>query len=142
MTSVQVRGRINAPADVVFEDISDFGNLDRLDVIQSCTVEGSGVGAIRTVKFTDGNLGSVVERLESHEPKNRTLSYRIINGDCVLPVENYLATVRVLEDGPNACILEWGSVFDPKGMPEQEVRPMFEGFYKEAIDVTRRAVGG
>lgn len=140
--TVQVRGRINAAADAVFKDISDFGNLARLDVIESCTVEGSGVGAVRTVTFTDPKLGVVVERLESYDPRSRTLSYRIINDNCLLPVENYLATVRVLEDGPQACILEWGSVFTPRGAPEQEVRPLFEGFYTEAVDVTRRAVGG
>jgi hypothetical protein len=142
MMTVQVRERINAAADVVFKDISDFGNLTRLAVIESCTVEGSGVGAVRTVTFTNKNLGVVVERLESYDPSTRTLSYRIINDDCLLPVENYLATVKVLEDSPQACILEWGSVFTPRGASEQEVRPMFEGFYQEAIDVTRRAVGG
>ena len=142
MMRVQVRGRINATADAVFKDISDFGNLARLAVIASCTVEGRGVGAVRTVTFTNPKLGVVVERLEFYNPSTRTLSYRIINADCLLPVENYLATVRVLEDGPHACILEWGSVFTPRGAPEQEVRPLFEGFYQEAIDVARHAVGG
>lgn len=139
---VQVRGRIEATADAVFRDVSDFGNLDRLDVVEICAVEGKGVGAVRTVAFTDKELGVVVERLESWNPKDRTLSYSIINDDCRLPVGNYLATVRVIEDGPNACILEWGSAFDPKGMSEQDIRPMFEGFYQQAIDAARRAADG
>jgi len=142
MMTVQVRGRINAAADAVFTDISDFGNLDRLAVVESCTVEGSGVGAVRTVTFTDKTLGVVVERLESCDPRTRTLSYRILNDDCLLPVENYLATVKVIADGPNACVLEWGSVFTPRGASEQEIRLMFEGFYTAAVDMTRRAVGG
>jgi hypothetical protein len=137
---VKVRGRINAPADAVFKEVSDFGFLDRLDLIESCTVEGNGVGAVRTATFTDHKLGRVVERLEAYDAKARSLSYSIINDDCVLPVENYLATVRVVEDGRDRCILEWGSVFDLKGMAEHEARPMFEGFYREAVDVTRRCV--
>lgn len=142
MVQVQVRGRIDASADAVFRDVSDFGNLARLDVVESCTVAGSGVGAVRTVVFADAKLGRVVERLEAHDPERRTLSYSIINDDCALPVEDYLATVTVVPDGPGACMLEWGSAFRLKGMEEADARRMFEGFYREAIDVARRAVGG
>ena len=65
---VQLRQRLEAPSDTVFGDVSDFGNLARLDVVAACTVEGNGVGAVRTVTFTDPTLGRVVERLESYDP--------------------------------------------------------------------------
>lgn len=137
---IQVRQRLEAPSDAVFGDVGDFGNLARLDVVASCTVEGSGVGAVRTVTFSDPTLGQVVERLESYDPIGRTFSYSIINEDCALPVTNYLATVRVIEDGPTACLLEWGSEFRLRDMSEAEARVMFEGFYTQAIDAARRAV--
>ena len=137
---VQVRQPLEAPSDTVFRDVGDFGNLARLDVVAACTVEGNGVGAVRTVTFTDPTLGRVVERLESYDPIVRTFSYSIINEDCVLPVTNYLATVRVIEDGPTACLLEWGSEFQLRDMEEPEARRMFEGFYMQAIDAARRAV--
>lgn len=137
---VQVRRRLEAPADTVFTDVSDFGNLDRLDVVAACTVEGNGVGAVRTVTFADPTLGRVVERLEAYDPIARTFSYNIINEDCVLPVANYLATVRVIEDGPSACLLEWGSDFELRDMEESGARLMFEGFYTQAIEAARRAV--
>ena len=137
---VQVRQRLEAPADRVFMDVSDFGNLDRLDVVTACTVEGNGVGSVRTVTFADPTLGQVVERLEAYDPIARTFSYSIINEDCVLPVGNYLATVRVLEDGPSTCVLEWGSDFQLGDMEEPEARRMFEGFYMQAIDAARRSV--
>ena len=140
MTTVQVREKVGAAADTVFKDISDFGGIDRFDVVESCTVEGSGVGAVRTAKLAN-NMGTVVERLESYDPQGRTFSYRITNDDCPLPVDNYVATVKVVEDGPNACTVEWTGVFSPKGAPEEEVRPIIEGIYKGGIDVTRRAVG-
>ena len=73
---VQVRGRINAPADAVFKEVSDFGFLDRLDLIESCTVEGNGVGAVRTAKFTDHKLGRVVERLEAYDATARNVRAR------------------------------------------------------------------
>lgn len=140
MLTVQVRDRIEAPADVVFRDVSDFGNLDRLDIVESCAVNGEGVGAIRTVVFADHSLGHVVERLEAWDPKGRTLSYSILNDDCVLPVRSYLATVRVFEMGPSTCTLAWGSSFEPFGATEGELRPMFEGFYSAAIQAAKRSV--
>lgn len=139
MLTVKVRDAIDAPADVVFRDVSDFGNLDRLEIVESCTVEGDGVGAIRTVVFADPSLGHVVERLEAWDPKQRTLSYSILNEDCALPVRSYLATVRVYETGPSACMLEWGSSFEPLAA-EAELRPMFEGFYSAAIEAAKRSV--
>lgn len=141
MTTVEVKEKVGAPADAVFRDISNFGAVDRLEVVESCTVEGSGVGAVRTINLAN-NMGKVIERLESYDPNARTYSYRIINDDCPLPVDGYVATVRVLEDGPNACTVEWTGVFQPKGAPEEAVRPMIEGIYTGGIAVTRRAVGG
>lgn len=141
MTTVQVKEKVGAAAHAVFKDISDFGGADRFDVVETCTVEGSGVGAVRTIALAN-NMGNVVERLESYDPSARSFSYRIINDDCPLPVDGYVATVRVLEDGPNACTVEWTGVFQPKGAPEEAVRPIIEGIYTGGIAVTRRAVGG
>lgn len=137
---VQVTRRIVAPANSVFADASDFGNLARLDVVSECAAKGFGVGAVRIVTFTDESLGRVVERLEIHDSVNRTFSYSIINEDCVLPVTNYLATVRVVEDGPEASWLYWGSNSQLRDMSESEARAMFEGFYTQAIEAVRRSV--
>lgn len=141
MTTVQVTEKVGASADKVFQDISDFGGARRLDVVESCDVQGSGVGAVRTINLK-GGAGRVVERLESYDPKARVFSYRITNdGECPLPVKDYLATVKVSEDGPNAATVEWTGKFDPTG-PEEDVKAMISGIYKGGIAVTRNAVGG
>lgn len=140
MTTVQVTEKVGASADKVFADISDFGGASRLDVVESCVVEGKGVGAVRTIELK-GGAGRVVERLESFDPKARSFSYRIINDDCPLPVQNYVAVVTVRDDGANACTVEWTGNFEPKAA-ESEVKPMIAGIYTGGIEITRRAVGG
>lgn len=140
MTTVQVTEKVGAPADKVFQDIGDFGGVARFDVVETCKVEGNGVGAVRTIELK-GGMGRVVERLETYDPKARTFSYRITNDDCPLPMANYVANVRILEDGPNACTVEWTGNFTAKG-PEADARAVVEGIYKGGIAVTRHAVGG
>lgn len=137
---VEVKRRLDAPAAMVFADVSDFGNLARLDIVATCTVNGHGVGAIRTVTFADAALGRVVERLEAYDPVGRTFSYSIINDDCALPVSDYLATVRVIEDGEHGCVLSWGSEFQLQHMQEADAKVMFEEFYTKAIEAARCAI--
>ncbi len=53
---------------------------------------------------------------------------------------DYLATLTVIEVGPNTCRIDWGSSFEPKG-PEAEVVPMIEGIYKAGIAGIKTALG-
>jgi hypothetical protein len=140
VTTVQVKEKVGASADKVFKDISDFGGVKRFDVVETCEVQGSGVGAVRTINLK-GGMGRVVERLETYDPNARSFSYRITNDDCPLPMKNYLATGKVLEDGPNAATVEWTGQFEPVGS-EADARAVVEGIYKGGIAVTRAAVGG
>ena len=64
MGSVKVVENVNASADRVWELFRDFGGISRFSQgIDSCTVEGEGVGAVRTL--TMGGGLKLQERLES-----------------------------------------------------------------------------
>ena len=56
MSEVKISEKVAAPADEVWELLGDFGGLARWcgPVLQSCTVEGSGVGAVRTIGLETG----------------------------------------------------------------------------------------
>ena len=98
MASVKVSERIEASADAVWDLFRDFGGIQRFSKeIQSCTVEGQGVGAVRTL--TLGAL-SLKERLEAFDDPGRRLQYSIIAGP--LPLADYLATIQVSEEGDAA----------------------------------------
>lgn len=68
MTRVSCTIEIQAPAEIIWPVISDFGAAgDYLVGVINCTVESQGVGDLRTLTSTDGS--TVVERLETLKAK-------------------------------------------------------------------------
>ena len=97
MAEVKVEQEIGASADRVWKLMRDFGGLKAWSPgIESCEVEGEGIGAVRTIKM--GTI-SLKERLEYLDDATRTFRYSIVEGP--IPVSEYLATVSVSEAGPD-----------------------------------------
>lgn len=83
---------VAAPLDVVWELVSDFGGVDRWSAgAVTCTVDGVGVGAVRTVE-RDGRR--VRERLERWDGSDHSLSYGFVD-DVPLAVAHLVATIAV-----------------------------------------------
>ncbi|MSR15164.1 MAG: SRPBCC family protein [Gammaproteobacteria bacterium] len=117
----------------VFACLMDFGGINKLlpDAIESCELQGSGVGAVRTIKLK-GTPGTVVERLDCAY-EQQVFAYSIV-AECPLPLEYYHANVT-LADAPNGgCRVAWGSNWTAKGAPEAEVVTMLTGMYNGLID--------
>ena len=140
MSEVKVSEKVAAPADEVWELLGDFGGLAKWcgPTLQSCTVEGSGVGAVRTIGLPGGK--SIQERLEGLDPSSRTLRYSIV-GKSPIPVREYLATCRVVETGPSECRVDWESRFEPDGVSEEQAQRMLESSYSGSIARVRRLLG-
>ncbi len=137
MGSVKVVETVNASADQVWELFRDFGGITRFSQgIDSCTVEGEGLGAVRTI--TMGGGLKLQERLEAFDDGGRTLSYAII-GDHPLPFDNYLSTIKVVAQG-DACTVEWSSTYDPKGT-EDQASGLIQGIYKGGITGIKKTLG-
>ncbi|MFT4561955.1 MAG: hypothetical protein ACI9BW_001698 [Gammaproteobacteria bacterium] len=138
VTAVNVSESVAASADKVWGIISDFGGIEPNEMIASCSVEGEGVGAVRTIGLNGG--GEVIERLESHDDGARVFSYRIIN-ESPLPVADYLSTVKVSDAGSGSTIVEWSSTFEAAGAPEADVVKLIEGVYKGGVQRVRDKLG-
>jgi carbon monoxide dehydrogenase subunit G len=137
MASVKVTDRIEASADRVWELVRDFGGIQRWAAgIESVSVSGEGVGAVRTI--TMGTL-SLQERLEALDDRSRTLSYSIV-GDHPLPFGDYLATIRLAEDG-DGCQVDWSSTFTPRAGADAQAAGMVEGIYRGGIAGLKKALG-
>jgi mxaD protein len=136
---VVVEEKVAAPVAKVFAIAGDFGGLEKNEMITDFTVEGSGVGAVRTITLAGG--GVIVERLEKHDPAAATFTYAIINEQTALPVKNYVSTVVVTADGANGSIVNWSSTFDAVGLPEAQVEAIIGGVYKGGIARTRQKLG-
>jgi len=140
MSEVKVSESVAAPAAKVWELLGDFGGVAKWGgrMVESCRVEGSGVGAVRTV----GLAGSapVQERCEAYDAAGRALTYSII-GTSPIPVRGYVSTCRVVETGANECRVDWEGRFEPAGVPEEQAQGMVRGIYTGAIARVRKLLG-
>jgi hypothetical protein len=94
-------------------------------MVASGTREGSGPGAVRTVRTAQG--GEFREQLVGVDEGGRTLRYSIIQGP--RPVEDHLSTIRVREAGEGRCEVEWACTFRAVGVPDEEMQRIYEQVY-------------
>jgi hypothetical protein len=137
MASVKVTDRIGASADRVWDLVRDFGGIQRFaSAIESVSVQGEGVGAVRTLTMPGGV--TLHERLEGLDDASRTLRYAIV-GTHPLPFDDYLATIRLSEDG-DGCQIEWSSHFEPRAGAESQASGLVEGIYRGSIAGLKKAL--
>ena len=137
MAQVRVEEEIAGDAAAVWNLMSDFGGLKAWNPgMESCELEGEGVGAVRTIVMPGGI--SLRERLESLDHANKTYSYSIV--EAPLPATDYVATVVVSEAAPGRTKIVWSSEFEPAGAAESDLVALFEGIYKGGIQGVANAL--
>ncbi|MFQ5959494.1 MAG: SRPBCC family protein [Alphaproteobacteria bacterium] len=143
MAKVSMSMRIDAPARQVWELVGAFNALpDWHPAVEKSEIEGEGgsKGTVRRLSIIGGG-GTIVERLEDVDDRERRYSYSILQGP--LPVANYQATIKVSEDeGGKSCTVEWSSEFDPAGTAEADAVNAIEGVYKAGLENLKNMFGG
>lgn len=138
MAEISVNEEFSAAADTVWKELADFGGIGEWGPgIQSCKVEGEGIGCVRAIEMPGGMV--IKERLDALDDAARALSYAIVDGP--LPVENYLATVSVheVDDG---CRVDWGATFDtPEGVPAEAIGKGVSGAYAGMLKALKKRLG-
>ena len=140
MSTAKVVETIAATAAQVWDHLSDFGGIQPGGMIESCEVEGEGVGMVRTLTLANG---VIKERLDNHDAEQMTFTYSIINEDIPLPVSGYSSTVNITpsEDGESTTV-DWTGTFEPKGVEEEKAIQIVKGIYIGAIQGARKALAG
>lgn len=140
MHEVKVSEIVDASADDAWDILGDFGAAARWagPQLESCTVEGAGVGAVR--RMVGGGL-SIAERLETYDPAGRTLAYTIV-GPSPLPISDYVSTIRIVPEGARRCRIEWTGRFEPAGAPPEVGAGIVRKVYGDGIEGVRRALAG
>ena len=127
MTSVAMKTHLPVPASQVWQVIGGFNALpDWHPSVEKSVLEGG--GTVR--RLTVPGAGTIVERLDDIDDSARTYSYSIVEGP--LPVSNYAATIRVIDDEHGGCTVEWTSEFDPKG-PETDALAAIKSVYEAGL---------
>ena len=134
MATTDVRMTINASGNDVWKTLSEFGGVEKyVPGVVGSNVEGSGVGATRTVILKDHT--KIFERLERLDEQERILRFTIINviAESPLPFKDYVGTMKVQNMGDNQCEVQILSTFETQGLPEGEVIALLEGMHSQAI---------
>ena len=126
MTYAHCKTTINRPADAVWQVLRDFGAACQyLIMVEKCTVEGQGIGALRTLTYTDAS--TIVERLEALDDAAHRLNYALLSDT---PFRNCLTTVTVHDLDRGQCEVAWSAAFEADGLPVSEAQEMLEGAFK------------
>ena len=137
MAHMNVEEEIAASAEAVWKLLSDFGGLKAwATMVESCELDGEGVGAVRTL-----SMGGMMlkERLERLDEAAKSFSYSIVEGP--IPANNYLATVSVSEIGQGRSRIIFSTDFEPVGVPEADLVQLFEGVYSDMAKGVQKAPG-
>lgn len=139
MTKVSVTTELAVPANTVWSTIGGFNALpDWHPAVAKSVVEKEGNNRVRRLSLVGG--GTLIERLEHVDDRERVYSYSILDGP--LPVANYVASIRVREgSGGRGCTVEWSSEFQPSGVPESEATKVIRGIYEAGFENLKRMFG-
>ena len=136
---VKVTENFAASGESIWELLRDFGGLRRWNSngIESVTVEGEGIGAVRTIGIPGGVR--LQEKLEAHDDTARSFSFV---GKPVIPFENYYETMTVIDEGESSCRVDWESSFEHPSMEEEAARQLIEGIYLAGFSALKETVEG
>lgn len=136
MAKVDMKIDLNVAPDEVWKLIGGFDTLpDWHPAIEKSELGEE--GSMRRLSLVGG--GTVVEKLLKLDDKERVYSYSII--DSPLPVANYVATIRVKDDGGGNTTVEWSSEFVAEGAAENEAMDVIAGIYQTGFDNLKKMFG-
>ncbi|PUH28239.1 hypothetical protein DBP86_09235 [Klebsiella pneumoniae] len=133
MATTTVSIEIPASVDQVWQLMGGFDSLpDWLPFIpKSMASEG---GRVRTLTTSDG--GTVIERLEAFDNRQRSYSYSIIQAP--FPVVDYLSTIAVVATADsNITRVEWSGSFTPVNVSDADAEALFSGIYRDGLQALK-----
>jgi mxaD protein len=130
--------QINAPADKVWEKVSNFNDLGAWHPAVKSTEMVSGknnkVGAMRLLTLQDG--GTIKEKLLAYNSKKMTFKYSIIEG--VLPVSGYVSSVTVMPAKDGSKVV-WKGTFKRKDLSDKPADGQDDATATKTITTVYRA---
>ncbi|WP_407609023.1 SRPBCC family protein [Klebsiella aerogenes] len=133
MATTTVSIEIPASVDQVWQLMGGFDSLpDWLPFIPKSVVsEGR---RVRTLTTSDG--GTVIERLEAFDNRQRSYSYSIIQAP--FPVVDYLSTIAVVATADsNITRVEWSGSFTPVNVSDADAEALFSGIYRDGLQALK-----
>ncbi|HUB63336.1 MAG TPA: SRPBCC family protein [Methylocella sp.] len=120
------------PSEKVWEAISKIGRLDVwFPIIETCTVEGQGPGASRSMTVANGG-GDIKDTIEAIDSKNMRLVY--LRPISPFPVTYYKGTVEVFTSYDGLGVVVWTIDFESNPEDCAAVAELVQGAISAGID--------
>ena len=140
MSRLLVEKSFKASVGEVWETIKAFKHPEHfMPFVESSETEGDGVGMRRTMKFRDGS--HAIEKLHKIDENERYILYKLIYSP--LPVNEYMARVKLRHDGEGTVQVTWESRFNilPDNSSE-EIENQLKATYNLSIEGLERLHSG
>ncbi len=122
--------KVAAPAAEVWALIGPFdGMANWHPAVIACHSSGSGEGQERELVVV-GNI-RLRERLVAHD--DAAMSYRYVVVDGPLPVEGYVSTLSISDNGDSTSTVTWSAEYHLAGAPEDIAREAIGGIYDAGL---------
>ncbi len=131
LATANVTKIVDAPVEKVWLAIRSIDGLDRwFPIIDSCRVDGQGVGAIRTMGLVGG--GEMRDRVVEIADAERRFRYERF--ELPFPVENYRGIVEARGRADHRSEIVWGIQFEVAAEKRGELVAFIEGAISDGID--------
>ena len=128
MTTVTITKKLGAPAESAWAAVRSFGHLDEwFPSMETCTVDGDGVGARRRLVLA-GGLGVITDHLVALDDAACRLTYE--RRESPFPVSSYTGCVEVFRSFDARAVVVW--TVDFESSPEDS---------GPVADILRAAIG-
>ncbi len=129
MAKVNMTTEMNIAADEIWKLIGGFNSLpDWHPQIANSVLKEA--GKIRELTLVGG--GKIIEKLDEQDATQHFYSYTIIQSP--LPIANYRATIKLIEQASGNTTVQWSSEFDVDEGSEQDAVNIIKGIYQAGFD--------
>lgn len=136
LTKQPITKKLNVPADQVWKAIRRIGRLDVwFPIIETCRVEGEGVGAIRYMTIANGG-GKIKDTIETVDDMNRRLVY--LRPISPFSVSYYQGTVEVFTSYDGLGVVVWTIDFESAPEDAAAVAELVFGAISAGLDGMER----
>jgi hypothetical protein len=132
MTKQAITKKLTVPAAAVWNAILNIGRLEVwFPIIETCRVEGGGVGALRYMTIINGG-GEIKDSIEEIDDVNKRLVY--LRPVSPFPVSYYRGTVEVFQSYDGFGVLVWTIDFEAKPEDSAAVAELVQSAISAGID--------
>lgn len=142
MPSVELAGRIEAPAEDIWEVMVGSGKEELLTTLYADKVEmdGDGAGSIVTTTLKAG-AGVIKEQILESNPEDMVLRYQLVDSG-PLPYGNYRGQIRIIPSGNNACTVTFECHFVPVGIDSEIATKVWREHNSEVLEFLAKRYSG